>query len=341
MKWDHVISLGFNCEVSFQIQKCTNMFEASLFSWAFIADDDLFLGALKNLDSLFANEIQFSPERVDMFQCKNFNIFFHGRVPYQQLMQEDSDQIDEKKYKEALDELKSRLEHLKEKFICQLSTKESTIFIRKIEIRGDLKEHLKFIENLNNYLAGHYLKGEYLLLIIVEEKYYSFFARYVMFPNTEVRCLKYFAPVDDTKDGADDAGWEQIFSEFLDAEQLVFTKQYKENLNIEVLRKQQFLAEQIDNYVIEKNNLEVLLHDKSAWLQKLYEAIDWMEEQNLLQNTDGNINLLALANSKNELLEMQLMRLKKEVAYLVRTIDLVNTEIDKVESIKRDFNVSE
>lgn len=237
MKWDHVISLGFNCEVSFQIQKYTKMFEASLFSWAFIVDDTLFLEALKNLSKLFAGEIQFSPERVDMFQCKNFNIFFHGRVPYQQLKLENSDRMNEEKYNKALNELKSRVEHLKEKFIDQLNTEESTIFIREVEGIGNLNEHLKFVGELNDYLALNYPNGKYLLLIIVEEKYYSFFARYVTFPNTEVRCLKHFAPVDDAKDGADNDGWKQIFGEFLSVKQLTLSKKFKKNLEFEYLKK--------------------------------------------------------------------------------------------------------
>lgn len=86
MKAENIISLGMNCEVSFQIERYVKKLDASLFSWAFIGDDDLFLDALNHLDSIFEGEVSFNQASENMFFCDRYRIFFHGRTPKQLML---------------------------------------------------------------------------------------------------------------------------------------------------------------------------------------------------------------------------------------------------------------
>lgn len=215
-----IISLGMNCEVSFQIRKYVNEFYPSLFSWAFIMDDELFVEALNNIDDIFQNEISFHMPTEDMFLDEKYRMTFHGRTPKEKLFDEGGNIKDLKLYDETVTELKSRLGHLKEKFKTDLKSEDEIIYLKKILIEPDLEKWggkeklLRIIEELYDYFNNKGHERQWKLVIVLEKKYY--------FPELEeigkrglfVRYVDFFAPVDNTKDGADNTGWRKIIEEF-------------------------------------------------------------------------------------------------------------------------------
>ena len=115
-------------------------FNASLFSWAFVLDDELFLKALENIDDIFENEICFHLPTNDMFMDKKYQITFHGRTPKQNFLLEDGSIKDREMYEKTVLKLQSRIRHLKEKFKEQL-VKGDAVYIKKIMIEPDLEAY--------------------------------------------------------------------------------------------------------------------------------------------------------------------------------------------------------
>ncbi|MBO5523409.1 MAG: hypothetical protein J5986_07015 [Roseburia sp.] len=214
-----LISLGMNCEVSFQIEKYVEKLYASLFSWAFVMDDDLFLEALNNVDDIFSNEISFHMPTGDMFLDEKYRITFHGRTSKEKLFDENGTIKDRGLYDETVEELKSRLVHLKEKFKEDLVTEDEKIYFKKILIEPDFetwggKEKLeRIINGLSDYFLKNGNAGN-VLVVVLERKYNKPEIKELEKNGLFIRCVDFFAPVDNTKDGADNAGWRKIIEEF-------------------------------------------------------------------------------------------------------------------------------
>ena len=214
-----VISLGMNCEVSFQIEKYVKEFQSSLFSWAFVMDDDLFLEALNHIDDVFENEIRFHMPTDDMFLDEKYQITFHGRTPKEKLFDDNGEIKDRHLYDGTVEELKSRLAHLKDKFKQELLSEDENIYIKKIliepnlEVWGGQERLIRIIENLSDYFIK--LRTRNKLIVVLESKYCSAKIKELEGNGLYIRCVDFFAPVDNTKDGADNDGWRKIFLEFL------------------------------------------------------------------------------------------------------------------------------
>ena len=53
MQFQNIVSLGYNCEVSFRIEDFTHeKINSYPFSWSYISDHKKFLEALQNLDDV-------------------------------------------------------------------------------------------------------------------------------------------------------------------------------------------------------------------------------------------------------------------------------------------------
>ena len=215
-----VYSLGMNCEVAFQMQRWLGTIESSLFSWVFILNDDLFLKALDNLDDIFRVR-HFHKPSSDMFIDEKYQICFHSRHNVKELFDDEWNITNQSLYKETIDELESRIDHLKEKFKKQLVLNEDKVFLRKIwlpdvkfwEQRVQFKHTVEFITNLYKYLKNNAINNK--LIIVVDKKHYCKELIALEDDNLKIRAVDFFSPWDNTKDGADNDSWAKIFEEFL------------------------------------------------------------------------------------------------------------------------------
>ena len=77
-RFDHIISLGLNCEISFILKKKFNFVESSLLSWSYIPISSL-NDVLKNPQLIFSEGIEDLTE-YNMFKCSKTGIAFHGKT---------------------------------------------------------------------------------------------------------------------------------------------------------------------------------------------------------------------------------------------------------------------
>lgn len=157
----------------------------------------------------------------DMFLDEKYQITFHGRTHKSELFDESGNIKNSHLYNETVAELKSRLRHLKEKFKQELISEDEIIYIKKVLIEPDIEtwggeERLeKVIKGLSDYFISAADAGKQKLVVVIEKKYCSAKLMELEGNGLYIRCVDFFAPVDNTKDGADNDGWSKIFKEFL------------------------------------------------------------------------------------------------------------------------------
>lgn len=212
-----LISLGRNCEVSFQIQQYLGKgWESSLFSWAYVLNDELLLRALNDPEDLLRGETHFHYPTEDMFIDEKYQITFHGRTPKSEMLDESGQIIDNEKYTAALTELRSRVAHLTEKFRADLASEEPTAYFYKLMLYYPqdpqyVQEKVAFVRELYDWFLEHKAGSEWRLVIVVEEACREFFAG-LADTRLIVETVSFFAPDSDTLNGADRENWQRIFA---------------------------------------------------------------------------------------------------------------------------------
>ena len=209
-----IISLGMNCEVSFQIERYQQPFYSSLFSWAYICNEHKFLDALYNIDDVFSNGKHFHLPTSDMFMDEKYDIAFHGRTSKSEFLSEDGKVINGEVYESTLRELENRLNHLKEKFFADLISDDEKIYIKKVPLSSvPIDLIVDYVKQLKQYFTQH--ARNWKLVIVLEEGEYPSELYELMDGTCEISTVKYFSSIDNTKDGADDESWNGILAKYL------------------------------------------------------------------------------------------------------------------------------
>lgn len=212
-RYGHIISLGYNCEISFQLFRKNKFLESNLFAWAYIPSLKDTLFTLKNLD-LIGSEGFSGPS--PLYTCKKTHIGFHGKAGVKMLQENPALK------EEDQNELIGRISFLREKFKETAKDGEKNLYIIKVKPEDlDAGDTLKAIYD---YLVET-VKNDFDFLIIAEKK--SSFAL-PMYKNLYVRFVNFFVPDDNvtTKDN-DKKHWQRIFDEFQPQYKLKKTKKYK------------------------------------------------------------------------------------------------------------------
>lgn len=169
-KYDAVFSLGNNCELCIRLRDSFFgiNFESFLFNWTAISDRDKFLelleGGVKNLAS---DEFCFL-DMNDMFHSTYFKIGVHSRYKKEELSKNPILQ------KEALNEIKSRLNHLVQKTENLFNSDKSIIFIAKV-IHKNFEDDFNYIKKLYEIILKSIINPDSrkikFLFIIQKEDY--------------------------------------------------------------------------------------------------------------------------------------------------------------------------
>lgn len=207
-KFDHIISLGWNCEPSFQMKLHLGFVESFPFSWCGIYDHEVLLKVLNNKNIIFSGDIQEFPN-VNMWLCKTANITFHAQRKAKDFIKFTGEELKQEKKKE-LEDLKNKINYLFTKLENIWASEKKQLYI--LTINKDNKNFLEFIKDLDNLLRDK--TKNYSLLIILSKEQYSdsykdndhIFFRYInnFSPNNKVTDLNY----------CDLEGWKNIFNEF-------------------------------------------------------------------------------------------------------------------------------
>lgn len=208
MRFDEVVSLGYNCEVSFRIEDYFGIINSFPFSWVNWQDKELFLKSLNNLEVILTGEIELLP--WGMFKCKKYNIDFHSSNNKKHLF--INGKPNDENVKEEIVNLKSKIKHLSNKFEELLKSEKNTLFV--IKVRHDGANDIWFLKELYSNMSQRYESKKFTILAVFEEKYLSKELIELETEHLKIRSLKCFAEHNKTDTTGDLKGWHNVFSEF-------------------------------------------------------------------------------------------------------------------------------
>lgn len=236
--YDNIVSLGYNCEVSFRIRDFKkSAIDSYIYSWAYICDEDLFLNSLNNIDDILTGSITVLP--WGMFMCDKYQLSFHPICNNYKLFDSDNNPIQEN-VDRSKEELISRTNHLKRKFNELLKSEKKTLFVMKIGKKDNISE---FVQKVYITLNNKYISGNFTLLVVIEEDRYNEEWKNLQCEKLKIRTIKSYAPDSDTENGGDIDGWMRVLSEFK------LKKETPTKMN--ALKK--FLSEHDVEYILREN----------------------------------------------------------------------------------------
>ena len=213
-RFDEVVSLGYNCEISFRLENCFGKINSWPFSWSYILDRELFIEALNHLEEIFQDSVSICKDpRVNaMVQCDKYKICFHPRGQY---VDENGHVIEEKFFPEGESELKSRVKHLISKFIqLQKDKNKRTLLICGVEDDGK-DDTIEFIKKLDKTIHALFDSNNYILLIVLPKHKYNNEIKGLESKQLKIRKIRSFGVQKCNDISTDMHGWGRIFLEFL------------------------------------------------------------------------------------------------------------------------------
>jgi len=216
-KYDHIVSLGNNCEFSFQFFMNYKFVEANLFSWVYVLSPEKLLEAVAHPDLIFSEGIG---EPDWLYVCNKYGIKFHGRASGKELLDADGKPVPEVVARDKA-ELRERVAHLQEKFSKVLETSESKLYVLKDPVSLD------YVLQMKRVLDRVVKHGYDFLVIVAEEELGKY--KGLETASVFVRAVKHFSPTEDvtSKKKADMKGWKKIMKEVVPARILPKSKKYK------------------------------------------------------------------------------------------------------------------
>lgn len=124
--YDHLISIGLNCETRYQLKQKYGAIDSSLLEWAAVSPKYL-SSVIRNPNLIFSAEIEEDPN-VNMWRCKATNISFHGKSKPKDLLDNNGKRDKIKVAKEKEDTV-SRIKYLSKKFITIAQSPDTKLYI--------------------------------------------------------------------------------------------------------------------------------------------------------------------------------------------------------------------
>ena len=231
--FDHIVSLGYNCEVSQRISDYTrNIIESYPFSWILFYNPLEIVNVIKNIYLVPSSEIRYRND-TKLFYVDKLNIGIHAKEEIDDY--EKLGYIEKKKYDEkSISEIRSRFSYLINKWDNLLNSDESTLFVIKIDSIYDFNSSKEIIVELNDYFSMAYKSNRYLLLAVFSNK--EMYEYNKVFKNEHIvySLIKEFASNDRTEDSGDVAGFVESIEYYnhywdLKTDYMDFTNRKKEN----------------------------------------------------------------------------------------------------------------
>lgn len=201
-RYDHIASIGYNCEPVYKIVQYFDFEESSLFNWTLTYSNASLIYAIDNIEKLGTQGFN-GP--LPFWNCKFSGLYFHTKREPEDLAQDpDLAAIDEK-------ELGEKVQYLAQKFLRILRSDDRKLYIRKMQ-SADINENAnEKIEAIRQALLAKGGKN-FDILVVSEEKDKHFFQNPV---NYIYRSIKFYTPDYDVTDRKSrNNGWDKIFDEF-------------------------------------------------------------------------------------------------------------------------------
>lgn len=211
-RFDHVVTLGYNCELAARFFENFKFVDATLFSWAVAPTAEEMSYAIRNPDEIFSGEIDAPRPEFPLFRCVKTNVRAHGRSKMTVWLV--SPPPSEEFINAEREELVSRFGYLKKKTFGYLRDDRTVLVILKLKPcdckPGRANEAVMlYINALKNIGAR-----KMTFLVVCEERHASLFE--LPHPDFELRTVAEYndeGHAADLKRG-DSNGWKLIFDEF-------------------------------------------------------------------------------------------------------------------------------
>lgn len=209
--YGHIISLGYNCEVSFQFFLKYHFVESSLFAWANLVNCEVLINALKDLDKFTSKGFK---KNTPMYIDVATGIFFHGK------------EVDGDSEEDIIYELTERIKYLRDKFKITAVDGKKNLYVfkypsHKFSSTKALKDILSLHAVLNTLVKNDFdllIISEYGNVINIPNRINNIFVRYVSFYTPENRV---------TSKPYDKKHYSKIFSTFRPLFRLTKKKKFK------------------------------------------------------------------------------------------------------------------
>lgn len=282
MYYNKIISLGYNCEVSYRIQDfIQHPIDSYPFSWAYITNPSLFIKALNNLDDILQNEIE--PLPWGMFMDKKYEISFHAKGDKSLLFNKDGS-LNTVVATSLISELKARQVYLIKKFKQLLNGNDSTLFVIKTFCHISPQKNAAFVIDLLNFLHINYRSQQFTLLVVTDKEdsvFIESLSDFVWNKHLIIHSVKAFATDDNTQYGGDISGWLDVLNR---------SGNLAVNENIQLKSQIDQLKQQLNELIAAKtwledqcHNKDNLLHEQKDWLEKLTAGKNWLEKHSFDQ----------------------------------------------------------
>ena len=209
--YDHIISLGYNCEVSFRIENYTNTgIDSYPLSWAYVKDQNDMVYILDNLDLLTKDTNYEFVKSSGMFHSSLLDVFVHSKIDKKNV--NDFDDLQLSVFNEnASEEIRSRFTHLCSKWEELLKGESSSLFIMKLQRWIGEESCLSVAQDVDDWLQQNYSSGKYLLACCTDDdKIFSYINGSVkqdMHPNLRIVKIDRFADDGNTQYGGAIDSW--------------------------------------------------------------------------------------------------------------------------------------
>ena len=210
-RYDHVLSLGVNCDAGFRFFCKWGFVDSTPFTWSQTLDIEHVVQAIRHPDKIGSEGFRWH-ERSLMWLCNCTGMYFHGRMK----ATFDHPSPDKEALDADLHELVSRLDHLKGKLFSVIADDSSKAFIYRINTKDAQNAAVgSRLDELQRALEERGAKN-YVLVVVAERKVKGLIPSA---PNRIVRYVKRFNPQNlVTKPNlGDPVGWNAIFTEFAPA----------------------------------------------------------------------------------------------------------------------------
>ena len=296
--FEHIVSLGYNCEVSYRIKDYLGgSLDSYPLSWAYVHDQTRMSYIIGHLEDMFTGETQVNL-KSGMIWCEKLDISFHSKISHENLSEDNKEEYK----KDALAEMNQRYEYLRHKFEQLFRGEESTLFILKCQGYQEHQHVVLYLRRIEKKLTEQYLSGKFFLLAVTDDiNLYNILKK----ENSATRgcaLIAQFADDGNTELGGDIEGWTEILNYFNHIKDIEF-----DSTN--------YIASTVEHKG-GKNALSDKYAELKAWCDKLQEARDWLLAQ--LENKSNECEKV-----KKELKELKAMEVVEEETVFNAAEDMV------------------
>ena len=199
-KFSHIVSLGYNCEVSYRIMDYMGeKIESYPLSWAYMIEQNRIVEIFDHMDKLYNGNLI---ARSDgMFLVEELNLALHTTIDHSNIKNFSMQEL-EQFHENGEREIRERFRYLVSKWERLLKSDEATLFLLKIQ-----QNDIAFLKDIEIWMQNNYISNNFFIVCVTCD---DSLAQQIMKMNlTHIggANIRGFATDDNTQFGGDINGW--------------------------------------------------------------------------------------------------------------------------------------